>query len=172
MLDNPEIRSQSDLKRFVTEVQSKITTFEKQIYGEENDPGLIKKIKGWRQRLLEIIKNNRELPENEDPEEKKGIDTLKLLNKQINDAELNQQILAKSTLKLASLDLSAGDLDKVIIETRNKMEQNLKREKIEYRKLLIVFFAFLCICIGIFIDKYRMKKMKLLSFKNVKEMIL
>lgn len=172
MLDNPEIRSQNDLKQFISEVQSKITIFEKQIYGEETDPVLIKKIKGWRQRLLEIVKNNRELPENENSEEKKGIDALKLLNKQINNAELNQQILIKSTLKLASLDLSTGELDKVIVETRKKIEQNIKREKIEYRRLLLVFFIFLCICFIILIDKYRLKRIDFVKFRSERQMIL
>lgn len=155
-LNNPQIKSQEEMKTFVSDVQSKISLFEKEIYGKENvNEEALKKIKTWRSRLLEIIKNNKELPLEENDEDKEGLDTLKLLNRQLEHADLNQQILSKSTLKIASLDYSTDELDKIILETRKKIENNLKREEIEYRRLILAFLFLVVICIAIIIDKFR-----------------
>lgn len=157
-LEKPEINSQEELKRFISSLQSKITVFEKQVYEKDAiDQEILKKIRSWRARLLQIVKENKELPEVVNPEETAGMEVLKMLNKQIECADTNQKILAKSTLKLASLDLSTTDLDKIIIETRKKFESDAKREQIEYKKLLIAFIVFLGICFGILLDKIRMK---------------
>lgn len=154
LLTGPEINTQEELRRFVADVQSKITIFEKQIYERgDADPAVLKRIRSWRTKLLEIIKNNKELPEQEDPEEKAGMQTLKLLNRQIDFADTNQRILDKSSLKLVSLDISSDQLDKAMVETRKKLENGLKTEDMEYRRLVIAFIIYIIICIGILIDK-------------------
>lgn len=154
LLTCPEINTQEELRRFVADVQSKITIFEKQIYERgDADPAVLKRIRSWRTKLLEIIKNNKELPEQEDPEEKAGMQTLKLLNRQIDFADTNQRILDKSSLKLVSLDISSDQLDKAMVETRKKLENGLKTEDMEYRRLVIAFIIYIIICIGILIDK-------------------
>ncbi|ELA40917.1 uncharacterized protein VICG_02057 [Vittaforma corneae ATCC 50505] len=157
-LESPEIKSQEEMKQFVSEMQSKITLFEKNMYDMDGvNPETLKKIKAWRSRLLEIVRSNRELPAKEDPEEREGLETLKLLNRQLEYADLNQKILDKSTLKLASLDFSTDELDKVIAETRKRLESNLKKEEGEYRRLILAFTVFICVCIAILIDKIRLK---------------
>ncbi|KAM0679631.1 hypothetical protein GINT2_002263 [Glugoides intestinalis] len=157
-LENPEINSQEELKRFIKDLQSKITLFEKQVYEKDAiDQTILKKIRNWRTKLLQIVKENKELPEVINEDETAGMEVLKMLSKQIECADTNQKILVKSTLKLASLDLSTSDLDKVIVETRKKFESGAKREQIEYKKLLVAFIVFLGICLGILLDKIRMK---------------
>lgn len=156
-LKSPEIKTQEDMKRFVSEVQSKIILFEKEIYDKDGlSPEILKKIKSWRSRLLEIVRSNKELPVREDPEEQEGLETLSLLNRQLEHADLNQKILDKSTLKLASLDLSTDELDKVIVETRKKFEGSLKKEETEYRRLILALAIFICVCIAILVDKVRL----------------
>lgn len=155
-LQNPEINSQEETKQFVSELQGKITLYEKSVYDRGDlDADTLNKIKRWRTRLLEIVRANKERPVQETPEEAEGIEVLKLLNRQLDHANVNQKILDNSTLKLASLDLSTDELDKVIVETRVKFEKSLKKEEVEYRRLVVAFMVFILVCIAILFDKFR-----------------
>jgi len=155
-LQNPEVNSQEEAKQFVNELQGKITLYEKNIYDKGDlDAETLGKIKKWRAKLLEIARASKEQPVHESPEEAEGIEVLKLLNRQLDHANLNQKILDSSTLKLASLDLSTDELDKVMVETRMKFERSLKKEEVEYRRLVIAFVVFILVCIGILADKFK-----------------
>lgn len=157
-LSEPDAKTQEETRKFVQDLQSKITLYEKNIYDRGDlSSAALKKIKGWRARLLEISRANKEPPAREDAEEHEGLETLRLLNRQLDHADLNKKILDKSTLKLASLDFSTDELDKVIVETRRKFETGLRREQQEYRRLILVFLLFLCLCAGIALDKLRLK---------------
>lgn len=160
-LRNPEVRSQEDLKRLVMDVQSKITLFEKQAYDKDKvTADVLKKIKSWRTRLLAIVRGYNGLPAKEDPEDQKGLETLRLLNKQLEHADVNRKLLDKSTLKVASLDFSTDELETVIVETRKKFEANLKREEVDYRRIVLAFIVFLGVCFGILFDKFYMKMIR------------
>lgn len=156
-LQNPTFSSQQDLKTFTKKLQTKILLFEQQNYDaeDENDS----RIKMWRSKLLEIIKQNKELPEEniEDSNEKEGIETLRLLNRQLNLADSNQKILCKSSLKLVGLDYSSSDIEKAIIDTRKKLENSKRREKDERKRLFYSFVFFIAVCIYIIADKIRLK---------------
>lgn len=159
-LAEPHIESQIELKKFVKQVQSQINEYERILYAKELViPETSQKIKVWRSRLLQIIRENKELPEEtyEDPEEKDGIEALKLLNRQLSLAESNQKSLEKSTLKLIGLDYTSNDIEKTILETRKKFESSVNMERSENRNLLIAFTLFITVCIAILIDKVRFK---------------
>lgn len=159
-LAKPQIESQIDLKKFVKQIQSQISVYERTLYAKELViPETTKKIKVWRSRLLEVIRENKELPEeaHEDPEEKEGIETLKMLNRQLSLADSNQKSLEKSTLKLMGLDYTSGDIEKAILGTRKKFENRLKMDRSENRNLLIAFVLFITVCIAIVIDKIRFR---------------
>lgn len=157
-LEKSEFSTQGELKSFVSEVQSKIAVFEKSLYEQDKvTPENLKKVKVWRSKLLQIIKGNKELPVVETETEKSGLETLKILNRQINIADTNQKILDKSTLKILSLDYSSGELENMIKETTKKFEQNINKEKQEDRKLIFVFILFVGICLSIIFDKIYLK---------------
>lgn len=157
-LQNPDTKSSSETKMFVAEMQARIALYEKNMYDRSDiDSETLRKIKKWRARLLEIARASKEHPIEEAPEEAEGFETLKLLHRQLEHADLNQKILDRSTLKLASLDLSTDELDKVMVETREKFETSLKREQIEYRRLVVAFVLFILVCVGILADKFRTK---------------
>lgn len=159
-LENPKIGSQADLKDFIKNIQSKIVIYEKNLYEKElYNPETAKKIRGWRLSILRIIKENKQLPEEKEDntQEKAGVETLKLLNKQISLADTNQKILEKSTLKLLQLDYTLSELDKIIFETGKKFEDTVKTETFENRRLTVAIVIFVTVCIGILIDKIRCK---------------
>lgn len=156
-LKNPNISSQQDLKAFVKNMQAKIMAYEMASYDKEENCS--QKIKNWRSRLMEIIKQYKELPENtiEDSQDIEGIETLKMLNKQLGLADSNQRILDKSTLKLIGLDYSSNDIEKAIVSTRKKLENSRKKEKEERRRLFYSFIFFIGVCLYIIVDKIRIK---------------
>ena len=157
-LEKDEFATQNELKSFITDLQSKITVYEKKLYEEDAITSEnLKKIKTWRSKILQIIKSNKELPETETIQEKDGLDTLKLLNRQIELADTNQKILDKSTLKILSLDYSSSELENMIQETTKKFEKSINKEKQEDRRLILVFILFIGICLSIIFDKIYLK---------------
>ena len=157
-LEKDEFATQNELKSFITDLQSKITVYEKKFYEEDAITSEnLKKIKTWRSKILQIIKSNKELPETETIQEKDGLDTLKLLNRQIELADTNQKILDKSTLKILSLDYSSSELENMIQETTKKFEKSINKEKQEDRRLILVFILFIGICLSIIFDKIYLK---------------
>lgn len=159
-LAEPYIESQIDLKRFVRQMQTKINEYERLLYAKDMViPETAQKIKAWRSRILQIIRENKELPEEkrEDPEEKEGIETLRLLNRQLSLADSNQKYLEKSTLKLISLDYTSSGIEKAILETRKKFENSLSIERSENRNLFIAFALLITICVAILVDKVRFR---------------
>lgn len=159
-LAEPRIESQIDLKKFIRQMQSQINEYERLLYARDLViPETVQKIKAWRSRILQIIKENKELPEqrHEDVEEKEGIETLKLLNRQLSLADSNQKCLEKSTLKLISLNYTSGDIEKAILETRKKLESTLSMERRENRNLFIAFTLLITVCVAIIVDKIRFR---------------
>lgn len=155
-LENPRVGSRDELRSFIRETQSLIGEYERQHYGDA-DPRVAGRIGRWRRRILEIIREKKQLggAEDETTEElsKDGIDTLRLLNRQLQQAESNQQILERSTLKLIGLDYSCGDIEGAIVETRRKMQQGLGKERKERRNILIAFIFFAGVCFYILFDR-------------------
>ncbi len=117
------------------------------------DKESLNQVKRWRVSLFKIAKDNKELPINEDKEEKDGLDALKMLNKQVDLADTNQKILSKSTLKVLSLNYSSKELESVILETTKKIEKSVSREHLEHRKLMIMLLIFISVCFAILCDK-------------------
>lgn len=157
LLENT-IKNKEDLKEFVRKIQSQIKLYEKKLYdkdlvSEEN----LNKIKLWRSKLYEIINKHSELPneEEENEEDKKGLDTLGFLYKQIDLAVRNQNILENSTLKLLGLNYTSAELEELILQTGKKFENNKNLENYENRKLMFALFLFLAVCVGILIDKLK-----------------
>lgn len=160
------------IKSFFTYIQSKITSYEKLLYDREAvDDMSLKKIKVWRSRLIFLVKqlnerkseqknlvddhlNNQE----QSLEEKKGIETLRMLNKQIETADTNKTILDKSTLKLLSLDYSADELKKAMEDARKKIDLGLSKEKQEVRSLFISLLILICVSLLILSDKFFISK--------------
>jgi hypothetical protein len=158
LLEKTEFSSQVELKAFVSEVQSKITIYEKVLYQEDQvDSVNLKKIKAWRNKLLTTLKMNKELPIEEKKEEKEGLEALSLLNRQVEMADVNQKILKKSTLKVMSLDYSSKELEQAILDTNRKFEKNAKKESLEGRNLIFMFILFLSVCLAIILDKLYLK---------------
>ena len=151
----PNVNSQSELKLFVKKMQSKTAKFEQQLYENGISDDSISKIKKWRRRIIEIINENKELPEEniETEKEKAGIDTLKLLNRQLNLADTNQMILQKSTLKLIGLDYSTSEIENQISKTKKNFENSMQKELQERKNLIKAFVLFIIICIIIIADK-------------------
>lgn len=159
-LSGNEIKSKDDLKEFVKKIQSQIKLYEKKLYdktmvSEEN----LSKIKIWRARLYDIINKNSDLPDLSvnDQEEVEGINTLHLLNKQLDLADANQSILEKSSLKLIGLNYSSAEIEKLIYQAGKKLESGVATEIAENRRLIFALVSFIVICIGILIDKFRSK---------------
>lgn len=160
-LENPQVKSQTELKIFIKKIQSQLSIYEKELYDKELiNEETSKRIKAWRSKLLHIIRENKQLPditEEATEGEKSGMNTLKLMNRQLSLADTNQKTLEKSTLKLLQLDYSLNEIDKIILETGKKFENSVKIEERENIRLIISIIIFITVCIGIIIDKIRSK---------------
>lgn len=156
-LRNAKFNSQDELKSFIRKIQSKIALYEKRSYlNESYTEKTASKIQVWRNKIQKIINSNREIEETEN-DDKAGLHILKLLNKQISISDTNQNILEKSTLKLLGLNYSIADIEKIIQETGKRFEQGINIENSEIRNIKIALCIFVFVCLGIIIDKFRLK---------------
>lgn len=157
-LEKKDFATEAEMKAFISEMQSKITTYEKILYEQDKvDAKHLKMIKVWRSKLLQILKESKELPITENAEEKEGFEALKLMNKQVDLADTNQKILDKSTLKVLSLDYSSKELENAILETTKKFEKSFSKERSEGRRLIAMFIVFIGVCLSIIFDKIYMR---------------
>lgn len=160
-LRRPEINTQAELKKFVRETQALIAAYEQELYAQEGvSPETQAAVKHWRARMFAIIREHKDLPETlgasaPADESDDGIQTLKLLNRQLGLADTNQRLLEKSTLKLVGLDYTNGDIEKAIVETRKKIRHGKSKERRERRNLLFGFLFLVAVCLYIIVDKGR-----------------
>ncbi|KAI4293010.1 hypothetical protein PAPHI01_2284 [Pancytospora philotis] len=164
-LDSPVLETQAAVKTFLRETRGLIDAYERELYESEAlDKAAEARIRAWRARLLAIVRENKDRPDgdapagtDEGPEDREGLDTLKMLNRQLLVAETNQRLLERGTLKLVGLSYSCTDIEQAIIDARKKMSEGRSKERVERRNLLLSFIFFICVCIFILVDKCRAK---------------
>lgn len=157
-LAHPDTSSQGSLRGFVKDVQALIGDYEQQLYEDgEADPAGLARVKRWRARCLAIVRANKTQPAENKGFDEAGVETLKLVHRQIQFADTNQRLLDRGTLKLVGLDYSCGDIEKAIAETRKKVQAGKSKERREKRNLLLGFIFFVAVCLFIVVDKLRMR---------------
>jgi len=150
--------SQDELKRYTSSVQMLIQDYEQYLYEMNNyDKFEQNKIKQWRNKLYQIIQENKDIPERmENFDELEG--TVKVIHRQVKKADINQQLLDKSTLKLMGLNYTSGDVEKALIDTKKKIKENQKKERNEIFLIMIAFIIFIFVCFLILFDKFVSRK--------------
>lgn len=149
-----EFESQQDLKVFTTKLQVKIQEYEQMLYDEENfTEAERQKIKRWRQKLYDLVRANNIVKEEDDAcnELEK---TVKVVHRQIQKADTNQALLDSSTLKLMGLNYSNADIEKIVEETKKRIQRNKSKEKQEINFIIGAFIIFICVCLLILFDKF------------------
>lgn len=148
--NNCEIHDQEDLREFIEKIKGFLREYECD-YGMEREN--MKKINEWQRRLFRIIRENKNVPEEIEKSEKEGIEVVKMVNRQIQQAGANQKLLETTTLKLIGLDYSCDDIEKAIEETNNKINISKLNEKNERIKIRIAFSVFVFVCFYIILDR-------------------
>ncbi|ADM12675.1 uncharacterized protein Eint_111760 [Encephalitozoon intestinalis ATCC 50506] len=149
-----EFASQEDLRNHVSLIQTMIRDYEKDLYERGEYDDLSKnKVKDWRNKVYRIIQEHKETSESmENIDELEN--TIKLVHRQIGKADSNQQILGKSTLKLMGLNYTNTDIEKALMDTRKKLKESQRQEKIEGFLVLAALLVFILVCILILFDKF------------------
>ena len=147
--------SQTELRAFMKETQELIARYEKEHQGDAAAETR-SRVAAWRRRLLAVIRDNKELPEETEDEEidEGGMNALRLMNKQLVQAGMNQTLLDKSTLKLMSLDYSCGEIADAIAKTKNKFTREKAARKRGRRNVMLSFCFFITVCVGILFAKF------------------
>lgn len=161
----PKLTTQAGVKKFLKETRALIDEYECGQYEEESDnEATASKVRRWRSRLLAIVREHKNLPDEEEvaessdeAEAKEGLSTLKMLNQQLLMADTNQKLLERGTLKLVGLSYSCNDIEKAIIESRKKITVGKSKEQKERRNIFIGFIFLVCVCLFILLDKFYMK---------------
>ncbi|KAI5150026.1 hypothetical protein ENBRE01_1254 [Enteropsectra breve] len=158
-LERQNFTTNEELKEFSRQANKLIAEYEKHACVlEDPDEHTSDKIKAWRKRVFQIIKENKKIDQPvDDSKGGEGIETLRLINRQMQHAEKNQALLDKSTLKLIGLDYTCDDIAKAVKETSKKIGKRNIIEQKERRNLTLAFGLFIMICVFILIDKIRIK---------------
>ncbi|KAK1348148.1 hypothetical protein CWI37_0220p0010 [Hamiltosporidium tvaerminnensis] len=172
LLVQKKFKNEKDLKEYALNIRRSIQDYEIFLY--ENDKYSNQeeeKIKEMRKRLSEYItittKNIKNTPKEEIKEEHKEIfETVKLVARQVTKADVNTQLLEKSTLKLKGLNYSNKEIEREIQNTRNNILRSKKEERKEIICLIIGFLVFIGVCFYIILDRLHVAKFIVFLIRN------
>lgn len=80
--------------------------------------------------------------------------TVNILNRQIKKIDSNTALLNKGTVKLMGLEYTNTDVDKELVQTRNKIIEAKNIEKREVYLMYFAFYIFLGVCLTLLLDKF------------------
>ncbi|KAL6121874.1 hypothetical protein NUSPORA_01154 [Nucleospora cyclopteri] len=152
-----------EMRNHLKNIKFLIVKYEQVFYGNftEERKG---EIRCFRRRITEILKKNKNLinEETTQKEEKddEGIETLRMINKQIALSESNQRILEKGTIKLQTLDLTNADITDEIKKANKKVSKFKEAEKNQIRRIKMAYFFLLLISFLIICDKMYIRLFK------------
>lgn len=156
-LINPNIKDQVALREFLKNIRFQMKEYERKYGISESN---VDRMKRWQSRVFMIIKKHRDVPEEITESSREGFEILKLMDRQLQQAETNQKLLEKTTLKLIGLDYSFSDIEKAMNETKKKIELSKTAGKREKRRVFYAFVFFIMVCFYIVFDKFSIKFLK------------
>lgn len=151
----PALDTEADLRSFVADVKQKIVAYERSLLeGGTYDEDADMRVNKWRKRMVQIISENRKKVARVGGGKHNDIfETFKLVSRQIDKADINLQLLDKSTLKLVGLDYSSKDIENEINKTKSILAKNRYEEVKEVRMLYLGLAVLLVVCLLILLDK-------------------
>jgi hypothetical protein len=156
-LEKEDFKSEDDLNRFIDRIRNLISEYEHDLYDKgtytKNNQILVKK---WRSQLYKLSQKRDSLvTQNDIPDVLES--TVNILNRQISKIDSNTALLNRGTLKLMGLDYTNNDIDKELVQTKNKIVQCKNNEQREIRMMYISMFLFCTVCFFVMIDKFILK---------------
>ena len=140
-----------DLSNFIKQTQLLINKYELENYANYTEE-IKREVAQFRSKVCEIAKNIKN--ENEETGEDEGIEILKMLNKQLILADINQNALEKGTIKLERLNYTNVDILEEISKANSKIVEKKNREKSEMRRIKWAYKMMMILCLLIILDKF------------------
>lgn len=153
-LEKNEFKSEEDLSIFINRIRHLISEYEQDLY----DKGTYTRqnqllVKTWRSKLYNLFqKRDSFVAQSDIPDVLES--TVNILNRQIKKIDSNTALLNKGTVKLMGLEYTNTDIDKELVQTRNKIIEAKNIEKREVYLMYFAFYIFLGVCLTLLLDKF------------------
>lgn len=148
--------TEEDLRQYVNSVKQKIIEYEQLLLEEGRYTESVESQVGkWRRRIWGIISENKKKIDRKHVSEKHNdvFETVKLVSRQVDKANMNLQLLDKSTLKLVGLNYSSRDIENELAKARDAIMKNRAEERKEVWMIYMGVLLLAVVCMAILVDK-------------------
>jgi hypothetical protein len=157
-LRKTDFSTQEEARRHIAAVQAHIQEYEQDLYENDKYGAEEKaKIRNWRLSLYNIARSRVQVPEGTEHLEELE-NTVKLVHRQVQKADINQKLLDKGTLKLMGLSYTNQDIEKKLVEARGRIKDNKRKERMEWLMICVAGILFAAICVLILFEKLVAKR--------------
>lgn len=157
LLSSPQsFATEEDLRRYVNNVKQKVIEYEQLLIEEGRyTESAESQVGEWRRQIWGIISESKKRIGREHATEKHNdvFETVKLASRQVDKANVNLQLLDKSTLKLVGLNYSSRDIENELAKARDAIMKNRAEERKEVWMIYVGVLLLAVVCLAILVDK-------------------
>ncbi|KAL0263972.1 UNVERIFIED_CONTAM: hypothetical protein PYX00_010886 [Menopon gallinae] len=157
LLSNPpSFDTEEDLRLYVNRVKQKVIEYEQQLLEEgQYTEDAEQRVGEWRRRIWGVISESKRGAGRGNVSEKHSdvFETVKLASRQIDKANVNLQLLDKSTLKLVGLNYSSRDIENELAKARDVITKSRAEERREVWMVYTGVLVLATVCLVILADK-------------------
>eukprot|EP00866_Antonospora_locustae_P001879 jgi/Antlo1/1879/50 len=157
LLSSPQsFATEEDLRQYVNNVKQKIIEYEQLLLEEgQYTESVESQVGEWRRRIWGMISENKKRIGSKSITEKHNevFETVKLASRQVDKANVNLQLLDKSTLKLVGLNYSSRDIENELRKARDAIMKNRAEERKEVWMIYVGVLLLAVVCLAILTDK-------------------